>query len=263
MDVRHVDAPDEERDEGTPVDLPSFELPRGHLSVAIAGALKEMILAGQLRPGDKLPNEKALCEHFGVSRISIREAVQMLRALGMVEPIRGRGTFVREPDWSGGFLRDLAYFAFDSAGSVVDLFEVRNLLECRAAQRSALQGPVSKRPELLDLVEEMKELIDAPELDTVRYGELDARFHLRIAELSGNLVLAELMNRVMQILEAVRVRSLSVPGQARRSWSQHAQIAEAIARGEPELAVARVVEHLETTKAAIIAGERVQQYQRP
>ena len=246
---------DEGRGQQAQVVLPILEKAgKGRLSVTIAEALKEMILSGQLRSGDKLPNEKALCEHFRVSRITIREAVQMLRALGMVEPTRGRGTFVREPDKSR-FLRDLAYFAFDNADSVIDLFEVRNLLECRAAQRSALRGPVSDRSELLDLIEQMKEAVDASELDVAWYGDLDARFHLRIAEMSGNLVLAELMNRVIQILEAVRLRSLTVPGQARRSLSQHAQIAEAIARGEPELAVARVVEHLETTKAAIIAGE--------
>jgi GntR family transcriptional repressor for pyruvate dehydrogenase complex len=238
------------------VTLPPVERPtKGRLSVKIAEGLKLMILAGELRPGDKLPNESALCDHFGVSRVTIREAVQMLRALGLVEPTRGRGTFVREPD-ADAFLRDLAYFAFDSASSVVDLFEVRSLLECRAAQRAALVGPASERPALLTLVDEMKALLDSPEeLDTVRLGQLDSEFHLRIAALSGNLVLVQLMNRVMQILEAVRARSLKVPGQPQRSWRQHVQIAEAILRGEPELAVARVVEHMECVKAAIINSE--------
>jgi GntR family transcriptional regulator, transcriptional repressor for pyruvate dehydrogenase complex len=236
--------------------LPAFEKPpKQRLAVAIAEELKQMIRTGELQPGDKLPNESTLCEHFGVSRITIREAVQILRTFGLLEPTRGRGTFVRQPD-AEAFFQDLAYFAFDHAGSVADLFEVRSLLECHAARRAATQAPPEQRPELLQIVEGMRTILDADgPLDTTKLGDLDTEFHLRIARIGGNLVLEHLLKRVMQILEAVRVRSLNMPGQPQASWEHHRQIAEAIIQGSTDLAVARVVEHMESVKAAIINSE--------
>jgi GntR family transcriptional repressor for pyruvate dehydrogenase complex len=235
------------------VDLPEPAPQEGgqRLSLAIAEQLKDMILSGALHPGDRLPNEADLCTHFKVSRITLREAIQMLRALGLVEPTRGRGTFVREPD-ADAVLRDLAYFAFDSAAAVGDLFEVRSLLETTAARRAAAGGGDGRRSALVDLAERGRQMFDEGRGPTAeKLARLDAEFHLGIADLSGNLVLEQLMKRLMQLLEPVRSRSLSVPGQPQLAWDQHRMIAEAIARGNAELAAARVVEHLEGVTHAL------------
>ena len=67
-------------------------------STVVADYLREMILSGQLKPGDKLPTEEQLCEHFGVSRTTLREAVQALRVAGVLEVTPGRGSFVCTPN---------------------------------------------------------------------------------------------------------------------------------------------------------------------
>jgi GntR family transcriptional regulator, transcriptional repressor for pyruvate dehydrogenase complex len=239
--------------------LPSVQRPgRERLAVVVADSLKEMILGGQLQPGDRLPNESDLCDHFGVSRITIREAIQMLRALGMVEPTRGRGTFVREPD-ADARLRDLSYFAFDSAGPVNDLMDVRTLLEQRAAETAAAHVPASDRKQLRDLVDRMRPLAESrtrPNMARMSsLAELDTAFHVHIASLGGNLVLEQLMLRLMQILAIPRTRSLMVPGQALRSWQEHAAIANAIEDGRGEVAAARIFEHMESIREAILTGE--------
>jgi GntR family transcriptional repressor for pyruvate dehydrogenase complex len=238
------------------VTLRGVERPdRQNLAVVVADTLKEMIHAGDVQPGDRLPNEAALCEHFGVSRITIREAIQMLRALGLVEPTRGRGTFVREPD-PDALIRDLSYFAFDTAGPVNDLIEVRTLLERRSALSAAQHEPASERSMLREIIEEMRPLAHTPKrsADMAALAELDTKFHVQIATLGGNLVLEQLMRRLMQILAVARTRSLHVPGQALRSWEQHDQIAQAIEAGDGKVAVTRVVAHMASVRDAILLG---------
>lgn len=76
-------------------------------STVVADYLREMILSGQMKPGDKLPTEEQLCQHFGVSRTTLREAVQSLRVAGVLEVTPGRGSFVCTPDVDK-MLRDMA-----------------------------------------------------------------------------------------------------------------------------------------------------------
>lgn len=245
-----------DRDQPADVVFPEVDRPANErLSIGVAESIKQMIRSEQLRPGDRLPNEATLCEHFGVSRITLREAIQMLRALGLVEPTRGRGTYVRQPD-PESFLRDLAYFAFADASSVEDLFEVRGLLECHAVRRATERGDAAAHADLLALVEEGRELLTgAGEAELAKVSQKDTEFHLKIVVVGGNLVLEQMMHRVLQILEAVRQRSLGVPGQAERSWRQHREIAQAIADGDSQLAVARMVEHMAAVKSVLTTAE--------
>jgi len=67
-------------------------------STVVADYLRELIVSGQLKLGDKLPTEEKLCQHFGVSRTTLREAVQSLRVAGVLEVTPGRGSFVCAPD---------------------------------------------------------------------------------------------------------------------------------------------------------------------
>ena len=85
-------------------------------SAMIADQLREMIMEGHLKPGDRLPTEEQLCKHFGVSRTTLRESVQMLRVSGLLEVTPGRGSFVSAPDINK-ILKDLS-LAGQYAGDV-------------------------------------------------------------------------------------------------------------------------------------------------
>lgn len=82
--------------------------PRTRRSASIAENLRQLISNGQLQPGDRLPPECDLCRQFGVSRTTLREAIQMLRTTGLLDVSPGRGSFVRVPDVSQ-LLRDLLF----------------------------------------------------------------------------------------------------------------------------------------------------------
>jgi DNA-binding FadR family transcriptional regulator len=230
---------------------PSNEPRRG---LAVAEQLRSLVEAGSLQAGDRLPTEEDLAIHFGVSRVTIREALQMLRGLGLVEATPGRGTFISRPDAAARF-HDLAYFSFESDAAVDDLFEVRTLLETRAAARASQRRPDSERLGLMPVVEQMRPFAVDDYSDPAQLAELDTQFHLGIAVISGNLVLEQLMSRLMQVLAVVRTRSLAVRGQRLRSWEQHRRMAEAIERGDSELAVARVVEHMDSVRRAVLSPE--------
>lgn len=88
----------------SPMQLP----PRTRRSASIAENIRQLINEGQLQPGDRLPPECDLCRQFGVSRTTLREAIQMLRTTGLLDVSPGRGSFVRVPDVSQ-LLRDILF----------------------------------------------------------------------------------------------------------------------------------------------------------
>jgi DNA-binding FadR family transcriptional regulator len=91
------------------IPLSAFPLPpRIRRSASIAENLRQLIDNGHLQPGDRLPPECDLCRQFGVSRTTLREAIQMLRTTGLLDVSPGRGSFVRVPDVSH-LMRDLLF----------------------------------------------------------------------------------------------------------------------------------------------------------
>lgn len=119
------------------VELPSIlKQQKVRRSTVVADCLREMILSGQLKPGDKLPTEEQLCEHFGVSRTTLREAVQALRVAGVLEVTPGRGSFVCTPDVDQ-MLLDIAMMG---KYANVDSHEVSYILDTLMQDIVALAG---------------------------------------------------------------------------------------------------------------------------
>ena len=110
------------------------------------GRIKQMIVTGELRPGDRLPREPDLAAHLGLSRSSLREAVKALALIRVLEVRQGDGTFVTSLDpallmETMGFVLDLHQDA-----SVLEFFEVRRILEPAAAARAAMRMPTKTSP---------------------------------------------------------------------------------------------------------------------
>ena len=126
------------------------------LSDQVADQLRAMITAKQYRPGEKLPVESELAEEFGVSRITVREAMQKLDVMGIVEVRQGAGTFVREITPAAYIKTLLPMLSMDN-NSLKDIFEIRQIIECKSAELAALNAtaedlaqvklPLSKMPE--------------------------------------------------------------------------------------------------------------------
>jgi GntR family transcriptional repressor for pyruvate dehydrogenase complex len=202
--------------------------------------IKEMIRSGELGPGDRLPPEKELSEALGLSRSSLREAVKALEIIRVLDVRRGDGTYVTSltPDT----LLDAMSFVVDihQDSSLLELFEVRRILEPAAAAIAAARVAPPAVEELRGL---LAELGDNPTVDALVAH--DQVFHRRIAELAGNAYLTSLLETLSSSTLRARIwRGLSEEGAVERTLTEHRAIVEALARGDATLAAAHATVHI-------------------
>jgi GntR family transcriptional regulator, transcriptional repressor for pyruvate dehydrogenase complex len=194
--------------------------------------IKEMIVSGALRPGDRLPKEADLAERLGLSRNSLREAVKALSMIRVLDVRQGDGTYVTslEPH----LLLDLLGFVVDfhTDDAVMHFLEVRRLLE-PAATALAAQRMTADEVEKLQAV--LDELGSAPSIEALVANDLE--FHRRIAAGAANPVLSSLLDGLSGPTTRARIwRGLTQQGAAERTREQHQAIVDAIAARQPELA---------------------------
>ena len=202
--------------------------------------IKNMILDGRLRPGDRLPPEKELSESLGLSRSSLREAVKALEIIRVLDVRRGDGTFVTslEP----GLLLEAMSFVVDlhEDASVLELFAVRRILEPAAAAMATVKATDADAARL-------RALVDGLSAGTSIDGlvEHDVAFHHGIAELAGNGYLTSLLDSLSGGTMRARVwRGLTQQNVVSRTLAEHAAIVDALASGDAELARARAAVHI-------------------
>ncbi|MBE1877435.1 FadR/GntR family transcriptional regulator [Myceligenerans pegani] len=206
---------------------------------AIAG-IKDMIVSGELHPGDRLPPEKELSERLGLSRSSLREAVKALAVIRVLDVRRGDGTYVTslEPR----LLLEAMSFVVDlhRDGSVLETFAVRRILEPGAA---ALAAKAATDEELERIGALVDELADAPGVEELVAHDVD--FHLRIAAATGNAYLTSLLESLSSRTVRARLwRGITEGGAVERTIGEHRGIARALARRDAELAAALMVAHV-------------------
>ena len=161
------------------------------LSDQIADSIVSMIAVDKrFQPGQKLPNENELSEELGVSRTTLREAIRILAAGGVLEIKRGKGTFVKE-DFADRSMESLTALTTAKVG-VQDLYEMRLIFEPEAARYAALRATDMEMDRILKLGEEVEKRI-RENRDRTR---AEQEFHKAIARATHN----EFMNRLMPII---------------------------------------------------------------
>jgi DNA-binding FadR family transcriptional regulator len=180
----------------------------------IADELRRLIVSGELSEGEMLGREPELVERFGVSRPSLREALRILEAEGLISVVRGMlgGVVVHAPD-TRMTARTAALVLQARNVSLADVHEARSLLEPTAVRVVAsLRSRRAAVAELRKLIDEQARAIAEPEA----FGQANARFHERLVALAGNQTLsivAEMLNEIV----ARAVTALARTGPARGS----------------------------------------------
>ncbi|MFD1714188.1 FadR/GntR family transcriptional regulator [Amnibacterium flavum] len=203
--------------------------------------IKAMIVSGELKPGDRLPPEKELSERLGLSRNSLREAVKSLEIIRVLDVRRGDGTYVTslEPR----LLLEALAFVVDlhDDSSVLEIFEVRGVLEPFAAARAAL---VITEDQLRALSQSIASVDAAAPIESL--VEHDLEFHRLISEAGGNAYLSSLIEGMSSATVRARIwRGITQDGATARTLSEHEAIVAALASGDPERAGAAVRSHVE------------------
>ena len=218
----------------------------------IAEQLLGQISSRRLKPGDVLPPERELTESFNVGRSSIREALRMLESQGVIHAANG-GAFVvadaRNPLESS--LRLL--FALDEETGMHDLFELRRILECEAAALAAERREERHLSEMDAATAQMAASLE----DASRPGpfiENDLRFHLALADATGNRLVTHTMHAVRDVLRRAITTVYHVPQSPESAVVEHRAIRAAVAAADPGAAREEMRRHLSRVESDIRKG---------
>ncbi|MGO0703757.1 FCD domain-containing protein [Pseudomonas paracarnis] len=219
------------------------------LSDDIVEQLEGMILEGTLKSGERLPAERALAERFGVSRPSLREAIQKLAAKGLLVSRQGGGNYVVD-SLGSTFSDPLLHLLESNPEAQRDLLEFRQTLEASCAYYAALRATEVDRERLTAAFEALQDCYArADEVSRVEEGAADARFHLAIAEASHNAVLLHTIRGLFDLLKRNVVTNIGGMYQQRTETrdmliNQHRDLYLAIIEGRAEQAREVSTQHL-------------------
>ncbi len=220
---------------------------------AIVHEIESLILEGGLKPGQRLPPERELAEHFQVSRPSLREALQQLAARGLVESRRGGGTYVANM-MDTAFVNPLLGLLRNHPETLGDLVEMRYALEGVAAYFAALRSTAEDK-ELLKQRHATLSSIHERGDDPVAEAKADAEFHLGIAEAAHNVVLLHVMGGLFRLLQSgiftSHAKLFTRAGASDQVRRQHEALFRAVLEGDPEAARGAAHEHLAYIKRAL------------
>ncbi|MFJ1747873.1 GntR family transcriptional regulator [Streptomyces sp. NPDC088116] len=201
--------------------------PLGAVRERVLATLRQDIIAGLLRPGDRLV-ERELADRFGVSRVPVREAIRALVAEGFVLFETPRRTVVRRL----------------TPADVNELFELREALEVYAAGLAAARADRDSLAELAELLDHAATATRTR--DAERITDINTRFHDRVLAMAGNSLLISVMEPVEGRLRWLNRRNEQWP----RLLDEHRALYEAIASGDAERARASALAHVRANHRA-------------
>lgn len=219
------------------------------LSEEVSGDLQKRIARGELKPGDRLPTEKALGDAFGVSRAVVREAIARLKADGLIETRQGSGAFVVDAPKS----MNLRFWQ----GAGPEMNELRDIFELRVMVESAVAALAAQRRKATDLraMDAHLAAMDAAIADGSDGAEADDDFHIAMAKATRNSYIGRLVEFLGRHFSDSRKlawhgtrRLLAHPEEAQR---EHRALFDAISRGDADAARRCAQEHLRGTAARL------------
>jgi GntR family transcriptional repressor for pyruvate dehydrogenase complex len=219
------------------------------LTDAVVEQIYDQMISGRLKPGDRLPSETELSSVLTVGRSTIREALRVLSALGLVARTR-RGTFVSESG-SSKIVETLTRGRLVLQAQLKDLLEVRRTLELTTAYLAAQRCTDDDLEKLRQAYAAMVAGVGDP----ANFVQSDADFHLAVAEAAENDVLLKVLGVVRELLlEAMATIMAADPSIQERAIGYHGRILRAIENGSPEEARTAMADHLDdvwkTTEAS-------------
>jgi GntR family transcriptional regulator, transcriptional repressor for pyruvate dehydrogenase complex len=233
----------------------------GRISGIIVDQIRLLMRQGQLQPGDRLPAERELCEHFGVSRVTVREALRVLEANGLVEIRVGArgGAFVRSPSKERVGEGILDYLTMSSVTSE-NVTELRMVLELGIIPLVCERATEEDIEDLEALCHRAREALAAGTYDL----SVSVAFHTRVAQCAHNgaieLLLPSLQGPLLMSLEEAQQVA---PEMGRRGTQEHLAFVEAVRDHKVDEAVEIMRAHLERTAARVRHEEKAKGAARP
>jgi GntR family transcriptional repressor for pyruvate dehydrogenase complex len=207
---------------------------------AIVESLKQRIGDGEFGPGEQLPSEQVLLHDYGVSRLTLREALARLSALGIIHVHHGKGAFV-EKKISVSALGNVLMPMFPECDlkRMNDLIEARNVIESEIAAKVAESHTEDDIRRLQDILDCRGDILDNPEI----FAERDYAFHLALVEIADNqffFAMYQALHRQIKAFLVQYARSITDRAQA---MERHRPVLKAIIKGDADKARKLAREH--------------------
>jgi DNA-binding FadR family transcriptional regulator len=230
---------------------PLRTIKRTQRSEEIRRQIEAAIMNGDFAPGERLPSERELVETFGVSRVSVREAIRSLEALGFLRVHQGRGAFVT--DRRSGLGEPMARWLDLHRDEVLELLGVRGALDEYAAQLAVENFDPDKVQDIVTAHEAFVAVV-ADAAAATDLVPLDIDFHIAIADASGNRLLYDLLSDLHSYLAESRYLALVPEGRPQRSAAEHALIIEAIQARDAAMARLATSRHIAGVREIVADG---------
>jgi GntR family transcriptional regulator, transcriptional repressor for pyruvate dehydrogenase complex len=216
-------------------------LERTSVRAQVFAQLKNQILTGEWEPGSRIPSENQLSKMLGVSRISVREALQKMVALDLLESRQGDGTFVRRLQADQRMNRLIPMMLL-ARHDILDVLEYRRLVETGIVALAVERATPEDVVELEALLKKMRRV----EGNHKEFAECDLEFHLALARMTRNPVIIKITGVIKDVLSASMVDIVSKLGVG-LGLHYHAQILAAVKGGDRMRAQKVMSEHIKTT----------------
>ncbi len=197
----------------------------------------DRIFQGKLTDGERLPSIEKMTREYGMSAVSVREAIHKLSLMGLVHIRQGGGTFLDR-----------------NIPSIIDILDARKYVEVAAGYLAARNATAEEQARLGRIVAAMEE--DFRNRDYVAYSKKDLEFHLAIARMSRNVLLSAFLENIQDLLYYLQERTHMLRGTIEKANRFHPQIAKAIRKRDGEKAQELIAAHIEAVKRAWEAYDR-------
>ncbi len=210
--------------------------------------LLQGIVRGEYARGVRLPSENEMSAIYGVSRVTVRAALQRLLALNLVETRPGGGTYVKSGSTSTLNFQSILHELVLKPQDIFEMLEFRRGIEVLAAGYAAERATQEDILALEDLLADMGKSFESGDIGA--YTSCDVGLHKMIAKISRN----SLLERVVEIVSDIYMKQISVSNQwtgSAQGYAAHQKIVDAIRRRNPKAAAFYTEEHLDETKALL------------
>ena len=219
------------------------------VSDEIVNQIKGLISQGRLKPGDRLPPERELVELLGVSRPSLREALNSLTTMGFLEVKQAKRTFVKS--MASPTIQDpLSLLIKADTRKIFDLIEVRKALETWTAYHAAERATEEDISQLDTILQKMKGALKKGE----SWEKQDADFHLALAQATHNTIQIHIMSTIHDLLKESTAKVFTDFKKVQKLLDQHGHIFSAIKEHTPDIARERALEHLDYVESEVRAS---------
>ncbi len=219
------------------------------ISEQVAGQLKDLILEGRIKPGQKVPSEESLAQHFGVGRRSVREGLQSLAVMGLVTIRQGEGTFVTGVDLDSYMLTMAEVLGRRFAGernAIFQLMEVRYFLEVQVGVAAAKRAEESDLRRMEQCLRLQEEALDKQDIEA--FNREDVEFHQAMVDAAKNEILAILYKTLTNLMFESLVKTNLARGVTKRPLIQHRDILSAIRQKSDKRIRETISHHLEEVR---------------